>query len=74
MDFFSFDLILAALSITRKEAAGYKVKLMNPEKILCKKVTYALIYILGIESAFWIILSYSFAKFDPPKLWWVKIS
>ena len=32
-----FDLMLAALSITRKEAPGYKVKLMKPEKILCKK-------------------------------------
>ena len=35
--FFRFDLMLAALSITRKEAQGYKVKLMKPEKILCKK-------------------------------------
>ena len=26
-----FDLMLAALSITRKEAASYKVKLMKPE-------------------------------------------
>ena len=39
----SFDLMLAALSITRKEAVSYKVKFMNPEKVLCKKVTYALI-------------------------------
>ena len=28
--FFRFDLMLAALSITRKEAAGYTVKLMTP--------------------------------------------